>query len=146
MNLENEKMVLEKKRPEIREFVCNQPVWVRPDNSKEYVPAVVEQRSGNWYNVSCRGRNIRKHVDAIKSRQVNPIAEPSQVQATTQPVVTQPSMPQRPLRQSAVSTPTSTLVSTPEPAVTSQIVNPLAPRVSTRLGSKARVDYKQLNG
>ena len=47
-------MVLRKKRPEIREFVRNQPVWVRPDNSKEYVPAVVKQKTGNWYEVSCR--------------------------------------------------------------------------------------------
>ena len=46
LNVENEKMVLGK-RPEIREFVRNQPVWVRPDNSKEYDPAVVKQKTGN---------------------------------------------------------------------------------------------------
>ena len=35
LNVENEKMVLGKTRPEIRKFVRNQPVWVLPDNSKE---------------------------------------------------------------------------------------------------------------
>ena len=73
LNVENEKMVLGKKRPEIREFVRYQPVWMRVDNSKEYVPAVVKQKTGNWYEVSCRGRALKKHVDAIKGRQVPPI-------------------------------------------------------------------------
>ena len=70
LNMENEKMVLGKKRPEIREFVRNQPVCVRPGNSKEYVPAVVKQKTGNWYEDLCRGRALKKHVDAIKGRQV----------------------------------------------------------------------------
>ena len=51
LNVENEKMVLGKKKPEIREFVCSQPVWVRPNNINEYVPAVVKQKTGNWYEV-----------------------------------------------------------------------------------------------
>ena len=45
LNVENEKMVLGNKRLEIREFVCNQPVSVRPDKSKEHVSAVVKQKT-----------------------------------------------------------------------------------------------------
>ena len=156
LNLNNERKVLEKRRPEVREFIRNQPVWIRPDNSKEYVPAVVQQKSGNWYYVYCQGRSIRKHVDAIKNREVRPIAEPNHIQAPSQPVENQQYTSQSPQQPSTVSAPTSstlesaptppTLEATSQPAINSQTTNPAAQRVSARLRSKDRVDYKSLNG
>ena len=156
LNLNNERKVLEKRRPEVREFIRNQPVWIRPDNSKEYVPAVVQQKSGNWYYVYCQGRSIRKHVDAIKNREVRPIAEPNHIQAPSQPVENQQYTSQSPQQPSTVSAPTSstlesaptppTLEATSQPAINSQTTNSAAQRVSARLRSKDRVDYKSLNG
>ena len=137
LNVENEKMVLGKKRPEIREFVRNQPVWVRLDNSKEYVPAVVKQKTGNWYEVSCRGRALKKHVDAIKGRQVPPIIATKIAEIVTAspeitPIVSTPNTtPDTPVSEPVSITPTTS---------TRQ-----APRISERLRNKSRVNYKEMN-
>ena len=129
LNVENERMVLGKKRPEIREFVRNQPVWVRPDNSKEYVPAVVKQKPGYWYEVSCRGRALKKYVDAIKGRQVPPIiATKSAEIVTASPEIT----PIVSIPNTTPDTPVSEPVSTTPTTSTRQ-----APRISERLRNKA---------
>ena len=136
LNVENEKMVPGKKRPEIRKFVCNQPVWVRPDNSKEYVPAVVKQKTGNWYEVSCRGRALKKHVDAIKGIQAPPIiATKSAESVTASPEIT----PIVSTRNITTDTPVSEPVSTDPTTSTRQ-----APRIIERLRNKARVNYKEM--
>ena len=110
---------------------------MRPNNSKEYVPAIVKQKTGNWYEVSCRGRALKKHVDAIKGRQVPPIIATKGAEIdTASPEITPNVSSPNTTPDTPVSEPVSTIPTTSARQ---------APRISERLRNKARMNYKEMN-
>ena len=54
-----------------REFVKDQPVYVKMNDDSLWEPAQVVKRYGsgsNNYEILCRGRHVKKHADALKER------------------------------------------------------------------------------